>query len=197
MRFRYQIVMAYQRGPSDDSGTSNTRTVSIEEFQTLTQRVAAQERQLDEILAILRASVVVALVPFTAIVTVTQEANILGVTTMTLLPTTTATRLVMAVVPRAPTKIAPATPTVYGTTATTEVRQWREFKRVCLWLSYALVVPSQCRISSTNHHESLGLVVAMPSISSCANVATLPWEILRDFCRIAVKLDHSWASVES
>ncbi|KAK9090696.1 hypothetical protein Sjap_023873 [Stephania japonica] len=35
----------------------------------------------------------------------------------------------MAVVPRAPIEIAPATPTMYGTTATIEARQWREFKR--------------------------------------------------------------------
>ncbi|KAK9109121.1 hypothetical protein Sjap_017181 [Stephania japonica] len=34
-------------------------------------------------------------------------------------------------------------------------------------------------------------------VSSCASVATLPGEILRDLCRIAVKLDHSWASFES
>ncbi|KAK9137431.1 hypothetical protein Sjap_008025 [Stephania japonica] len=41
--------------------------------------------------------------------------------TMTLLPSTTSTTPVMAVVPRAPT--------MYGTTATTEAKQWREFKR--------------------------------------------------------------------
>ncbi|KAK9123652.1 hypothetical protein Sjap_013254 [Stephania japonica] len=104
--------MVDQRDPSDDSGTSSTRAVSIEEFQTLTQRVAAQERQLEEILPILRASIVVASVPSTARVTVTQEANTPRVTTMTLLPTTTAMRPVMAVVPHAPIEIAPATLTV-------------------------------------------------------------------------------------
>ncbi|KAK9155170.1 hypothetical protein Sjap_002650 [Stephania japonica] len=123
MRFRYQIVMAYQRGPSDNSRTSSTRAVSIEEFQSLTQRVVAQERQLEKILAILRTLVAIASVPSTARVTVTQEANTSGVTTMTLLPTTTATRTVMAVVPRAAVEIAPATSTVYGTTMTIEARQ--------------------------------------------------------------------------
>ncbi|KAK9137634.1 hypothetical protein Sjap_008228 [Stephania japonica] len=113
--------MADQRGPSDDSGRSSTRAVSIEEFQALMQRVAAHERQLEEILVILRASVVVASVPSMARVTITQEANIPGVTTMTLLPSTTSTTPVMAVVPR--------TLTVYDTTATIEARQWREFKR--------------------------------------------------------------------
>ncbi|KAK9123267.1 hypothetical protein Sjap_012869 [Stephania japonica] len=43
IRFRYEIAMADQKGPSDDSGTSSTRAVSIDEFQTLTQRVASQE----------------------------------------------------------------------------------------------------------------------------------------------------------
>ncbi|KAK9123127.1 hypothetical protein Sjap_012729 [Stephania japonica] len=38
------MAMADQKGPSDDSGTSSTRAVSIDEFQTLTQRVASQER---------------------------------------------------------------------------------------------------------------------------------------------------------
>ncbi|KAK9116419.1 hypothetical protein Sjap_015366 [Stephania japonica] len=103
------IAIADQRGPNDDSETSSTQTVSIEEFQTLTQRVAAQERQLEEILAILRASIVVALLPSTARVTITQKVNTPGVTTMTLLPTTTVTRPVMAVIPRASTEIAPAT----------------------------------------------------------------------------------------
>ncbi|KAK9090896.1 hypothetical protein Sjap_024073 [Stephania japonica] len=121
--------MADQRGPSDDNGTSSTRAVSIEEFQTLTQRVAAQERQLEEILAILRASVAVASIPSTGRVTVTQEENTQGVTTMTMFPTTTTMRPVMAVVPRASIEIAPATPTVYGIMKTTEARQWREFKR--------------------------------------------------------------------
>ncbi|KAK9137705.1 hypothetical protein Sjap_008299 [Stephania japonica] len=118
------IVMVNQQGPSDDSGTSSTQAVSIEEFQTLAHRVAAQERQLVEILAILRASVVVASVPSTARVTVTQKEYTPGVTTMTLLPTTTTMGPVMAVIPRASTKIAPATLTVYGTTTTIKARQW-------------------------------------------------------------------------
>ncbi|KAK9109992.1 hypothetical protein Sjap_018052 [Stephania japonica] len=88
-------VMADQRGPSDDNETSSTQAVSIEEFQTLTQRVVTQERQLEEILAILRASIAVASVPSIARVTVTQEANTPGVTTMTLLLTTTTMRPVM------------------------------------------------------------------------------------------------------
>ncbi|KAK9137699.1 hypothetical protein Sjap_008293 [Stephania japonica] len=124
MRFCYQIVMVNQQGPSDNSGTSSTRAVSIEEFQTLAHRVAAQERQLEEILAILRASVVVASVPSTARVTVTQKEYTPGVTTMTLFPTTTATGPVMAVIPHASTKIAPATLTVYGTTTTIKASQW-------------------------------------------------------------------------
>ncbi|KAK9103950.1 hypothetical protein Sjap_021204 [Stephania japonica] len=37
----WRIAMADQRGPSDDGGTSSSRAVSIEEFQTLTQGVAA------------------------------------------------------------------------------------------------------------------------------------------------------------
>ncbi|KAK9096308.1 hypothetical protein Sjap_021805 [Stephania japonica] len=41
---RFSGSMADQRGPSDDSGTSSTRAVSIDEFQALTQRVASQER---------------------------------------------------------------------------------------------------------------------------------------------------------
>ncbi|KAK9102659.1 hypothetical protein Sjap_019913 [Stephania japonica] len=41
---RIDRAMADQKGPSDDSGTSSTRAVSIDEFQTLTQRVASQER---------------------------------------------------------------------------------------------------------------------------------------------------------
>ncbi|KAK9096275.1 hypothetical protein Sjap_021772 [Stephania japonica] len=41
---RDEMAMADQKGPSDDSGTSSTRAVSIDEFQTLTQRVASQER---------------------------------------------------------------------------------------------------------------------------------------------------------
>ncbi|KAK9144377.1 hypothetical protein Sjap_004280 [Stephania japonica] len=121
--------MTDQRGLNDDNRKSSPRAVSIEEFQTLTQRVAAQERQLEEILAILRASVTAASVTSTARVTVTQGANTPGVTTMIFLPTTTAMRPVMAVIPHAPTEIAPATPTMYGTTATTEAKQWREFKR--------------------------------------------------------------------
>ncbi|KAK9138226.1 hypothetical protein Sjap_008820 [Stephania japonica] len=36
IRFRYEIAMADQRGPSDDSGASSTRAVSVNEFQTLT-----------------------------------------------------------------------------------------------------------------------------------------------------------------
>ncbi|KAK9137729.1 hypothetical protein Sjap_008323 [Stephania japonica] len=112
MRFRYQIEITDQQGRSDDSRTSSTRAVSIEEFQTLMQRVAVHKRQLEEILVILRASVVVASVPSTVRVTVTQEENTPRVTTMTLLPTTTTTRLVMAVVPRASAEIAPATLTV-------------------------------------------------------------------------------------
>ncbi|KAK9130783.1 hypothetical protein Sjap_011270 [Stephania japonica] len=114
--------MADQRGPSNDSGTSSTRAVSIEEFQTLTQRVAAQERQLEEIMAILKASVVVASVPSTARVTVTQEENTSEVMTMTTLPTTTVARPKMAVVPRTLTEIAPVTPAVYGTMATTDAK---------------------------------------------------------------------------
>ncbi|KAK9090837.1 hypothetical protein Sjap_024014 [Stephania japonica] len=55
--FRYRIEMTDQRGLNDDSGTSSHQAVNIEEFRTLTQRVAAQERQLEEILTILRASV--------------------------------------------------------------------------------------------------------------------------------------------
>ncbi|KAK9122473.1 hypothetical protein Sjap_012075 [Stephania japonica] len=84
--------MVDQRGLSDDSGMSSTRDVNIEEFQTLTQRVATQKRQLEVILAILRPSVVTASVPSTARVTVTQEANTPVVTIMTTLPTTTAAR---------------------------------------------------------------------------------------------------------
>ncbi|KAK9137242.1 hypothetical protein Sjap_007836 [Stephania japonica] len=64
----------------------------------------------------MRVSVAVASVPSTARVTITQEANISGVTTMTLLPSTTSMTPVMAVVPRAPT--------VYDITTTIEVRQW-------------------------------------------------------------------------
>ncbi|KAK9136514.1 hypothetical protein Sjap_007108 [Stephania japonica] len=78
IRFRYQIAMADQRGPSNDSGMS----------------------------------IAVVSVPSTAKVTVTQEENTPGVTTITLLPTTTTTRPVIAVVPRALTQIAPETPTV-------------------------------------------------------------------------------------
>ncbi|KAK9102805.1 hypothetical protein Sjap_020059 [Stephania japonica] len=118
--------MVDQWGPSDDSSTSSTRAVIIEEFQTLTQRVATQERQLKEILAILRASIVVASVPSKDRVIITQEESTPGVTTVTLLLTTTAMRPVMAVVPRALTEIAPATPIVYGTTATIE--RWPETK---------------------------------------------------------------------
>ncbi|KAK9137604.1 hypothetical protein Sjap_008198 [Stephania japonica] len=44
IRFRYEIAMADQKGPSDDSGASSTRAVSIEAFQTLTQRVTAQKQ---------------------------------------------------------------------------------------------------------------------------------------------------------
>ncbi|KAK9116867.1 hypothetical protein Sjap_015814 [Stephania japonica] len=124
-----RIEMTDQRGLNDDNGTSSPRAVSIEEFRTLTQRVAAQERQLEEILTILRASVAATSVPSTARITVTQEANTPVVMTTTTFPTTTASKPVMAVVPRAPTEIAPTTPIVYGTTATTEARQWREFKR--------------------------------------------------------------------
>ncbi|KAK9103062.1 hypothetical protein Sjap_020316 [Stephania japonica] len=69
----------------------------------------------------MRTSVVVASVPLTTRVTITQEANTPGVTTMTLLPSTTSMAPVMAVVPRAPT--------VYDIMATIKAKQWREFKR--------------------------------------------------------------------
>ncbi|KAK9145318.1 hypothetical protein Sjap_005221 [Stephania japonica] len=66
----FTIVMTDQRGLSDDSGASSTRSISIKEFQTLTQRAVAQEQQLEQILAILKASVTAASVPSTARVTV-------------------------------------------------------------------------------------------------------------------------------
>ncbi|KAK9103217.1 hypothetical protein Sjap_020471 [Stephania japonica] len=137
-RFRYRIEITDQRGLNDDSGTSSPRAVSIEEFRTLTQRVAAQERQLEEILVILRASVVAASVPSTARITVTQEANTPVVTTTATLPTTTAAKPVMAVVPHAPTEIVPTTPVVYGTTTTTEARQQRETRGYALGITGAL-----------------------------------------------------------
>ncbi|KAK9144755.1 hypothetical protein Sjap_004658 [Stephania japonica] len=83
-----RIEMTDQRGLNDDNVTSSPRAVSIEEFWTLTQRVAAQERQLEEILMILRASVAATSVPSTARITVTGEANTPVVMTTTTFPTT-------------------------------------------------------------------------------------------------------------
>ncbi|KAK9091346.1 hypothetical protein Sjap_024523 [Stephania japonica] len=102
--------MADQRGLSDENGTSSPRAVSIEKFRTLTQRVVDQERQLEEILAILRASIAAASLPSTDRVAVTQEANTPVVMTTTTLPTPTTARPVMAVVPRALTEITQTTP---------------------------------------------------------------------------------------
>ncbi|KAK9137965.1 hypothetical protein Sjap_008559 [Stephania japonica] len=93
---------------------------------TLVERVAAHERQLEEILATLRASVASASVPSMARVTVTQEADTPMVTTTTKLPTTTAAKSVIVVIPSTPTETAPMTPVVYGTTMTTEA----EYKRM-------------------------------------------------------------------
>ncbi|KAK9089959.1 hypothetical protein Sjap_023136 [Stephania japonica] len=119
-RFLCQIARADQAGSNNDNGKALTHFV--EDLHALTQRVATQELQLEEILAILKVSVVTASVPSTTRVTVTQEANTPGVMTTTMLPITTSARLVMAVVPCAPTEIAPAIPTVYGITVTTEAK---------------------------------------------------------------------------
>ncbi|KAK9085472.1 hypothetical protein Sjap_025883 [Stephania japonica] len=56
--FRFQIAMTDQTEPSDDSGATGLRVISVEDFQALAQRVAIQDKMLEEILRILRMLVV-------------------------------------------------------------------------------------------------------------------------------------------
>ncbi|KAK9165888.1 hypothetical protein Scep_001079 [Stephania cephalantha] len=115
------------------------RFASIEEVQSLTQRVASQDQRLDEILRILRAQITATPAPSSSTIPTVQErsaptvhatpaalvvptpsiiAEIVPVQTETVLPA-----------PPAQTETTPTTPVEMSTGATVEARQSREFQR--------------------------------------------------------------------